>query len=122
MTTTQKYLIISSCLVDLFLLRILSIGLQLGSLLPDARISLFGPQLSQLNICLLLALRQVTALDLREAMSQTCTCGHSERTLDLRDELGRAVSRTLNVRFGGVQFLVLAGFTWEEDEAGLVGL
>lgn len=55
-------------------------------------------------------------------MSQTCTGSNAEGTADLRHQLGGTVGGGLDVRLGRVEFLVLAGFAGEEDEAGFVGL
>ena len=106
---------------SLFLLRLLSLSLQLIPLLPHPHISRLTPQLPQLPIRRLLALRHLAALDLREPTSQTRSGLDRERRVDLRDGLGGAVGDCFDVAFGAVEFLVLAGFEGEEDEAGFVG-
>lgn len=72
----------------LFLLRILSISLQLSSLLPGTRISSLSSQFSQFSVSSLLTLGQVRALDLREAVSETGTRVDGESTVGLGDGLG----------------------------------
>lgn len=72
----------------LFLLRILSISLQLSSLLPGTRISSLSSQLSQFSVSSLLTLGQVRALDLRETVSETGTGVDGESTVGLGDGLG----------------------------------
>lgn len=108
--------------IRLFLLRLLSLSLRLSSLLPRTSISLLGSQLSQLHVRSLLTLWQVTLLDLGEAMSQTSTGVDGERGRNLGDDVGFLVVHGLDVFGGAVEFLVLAGFAGEEDQAGLVRL
>lgn len=103
----------------LLLLRLLSLSLSLGSLLPHTGISSLTPQLSQLLVRTLLTLGQITALDLREAMGQSGTGIDGESRSDLGDGV---LGGGLDLVGGAVQFLVLAGFAGEEDQAGFVGL
>lgn len=71
----------------LFLLGLLSLSLQLSSLLPNTSISLLTPQLPQLLVRTLIALWQITALHLGDTMCLTQTTVHGESTSDLGDGL-----------------------------------
>ena len=107
----------------LLLLSILGLSLQLSPLLPHTSISLLSPQLPQFPIRRLRTL-DLTALDLTESMLETSTRMQS-KFLDVSQSGSRlclAVADALDVGFRGVQFLVLAGLAWEEDEAGSVCL
>lgn len=55
-------------------------------------------------------------------MLHTNTWVDNERIVDLGHGLGAAVVDALDVGLGGVQLLVLAGFTGEEDQAAAVSL
>lgn len=71
----------------LLLLSVFSLSLQLSPLLPDTSISSLSSQFSQFSVGSLLALGHITALDLREAMSQTRTGIESKSSVDFGDGL-----------------------------------
>lgn len=105
----------------LLLLRILSLSLGLGSLLPRTLVPLVGTCSPQRDVCVLGALGQVTLLHLAHAVLNTSTnLDGQDGTNRLDDLVG--VGSQLDVLGCGVELLVLAGLEWEQNEAGLVGL
>lgn len=105
----------------LFLLGIFSVGLLLLSLRARTDKSGVRPGTSQLGVRILLALGQVARGDLLEAVLQADTGVNREGGSDLGRGLRRVLSH-LDILRRAVEFLVLAGFPGEEDQAGLVGL
>ena len=109
---------------SLLLLRLLSLSLSLSPLLPHPHIPRITPRPPQLRIRTLLTLRHISLLHLADPKLLPYTLLNPHHTADLPHNLILVilvVRVSLNVFGGGVEFLVLSGFTWEENEAGLVG-
>ena len=105
----------------LFLLRVLGLGLGLGSLLPGTLVPGVGARESEFAESALLALGQVALLDLLEGVLEADAAVDGDRGRDLLGDLALVLGQ-LDVLGGAVELLVLAGLAGEQDQAGLVGL
>jgi hypothetical protein len=83
-------------------------------------VSLVGTSTAQRGVCVLLALRQATLLDLRDGVFNTDTSLDGDGGANRSDDL--VLFDKLEVFGAGVELLVLAGLEREQDEAGLVRL
>lgn len=101
-----------------FLLAVRLVCLGLRPLLPHTHQSSLAPLLPQRSVCSLLTRRHLALLHLAQAVLQAHTSvdRHAER-----DALDGALG-VLQPILVGVELLVLAALSREEDQSGLVGL